>query len=252
MLASGSLSCQSRRQSGSPAAGNAGAAAPPTLKVVARGPLRESDTGGLAVVLLHGWGATGDDLVSLADVLGAPGMRFYFPEAPLAERGGGRAWWHLDEYRAALNFEEEPPPGRPPHPPVLAARQAVQALLRQIKERQRPDRVVLGGFSQGAMLSLDVALTASPAVDAVVALSGLLLPDSLAALRSAETPRFPVFLSHGQHDAVLPFGAGQRAHTLLAGQGHQVTWQPFPGEHEIPPPVLRGAAAFLSRFAPGG
>ena len=66
-----------------------------------------------AVVLLHGWGAAGDDLVALADELVRPGTRFFVPEGPLVEMGGGRAWWHLDDGRPVHAYDDQPP-GRPP------------------------------------------------------------------------------------------------------------------------------------------
>ena len=73
------------------------------LKVARVSSMRDDDRGGSAVVVLHGWGAPGDDLVPLAEALNRPGVRFFVPAAPLPEMGGGRAWWHLD------------PNTRPPH-----------------------------------------------------------------------------------------------------------------------------------------
>ena len=61
------------------------------------GPLRVTALGrgeGPAVLLCHGFGAPGDDLAALARVVDAgPGVRWFFPEAPLALDWGGRAWW---------------------------------------------------------------------------------------------------------------------------------------------------------------
>ena len=73
------------------------------LNVVRVSGMSEDERGGTAVVVLHGWGAEGTDLVPLAEELKRPGVRFFVPAAPLAEIGGGRAWWHLD------------PKTRPPH-----------------------------------------------------------------------------------------------------------------------------------------
>src|SRR5207237_10502414 len=64
--------------------------------------------GGPVAILLHGFGAPGTDLVSLARVLRAPpGTRFVFPEAPLAmppEYAGGRAWWMIDMIRLQVEM----------------------------------------------------------------------------------------------------------------------------------------------------
>src|SRR4051812_23797063 len=86
----------------------------------------EGEGGGTAVVLLHGWGAPGDDLVPLARSFLRPGVRCFVPAAPLPETGGGRAWWHLDaEDRPAHAWEDEGAPTTP-NAAVLSARAAVQ------------------------------------------------------------------------------------------------------------------------------
>jgi phospholipase/carboxylesterase len=242
LLAAGaSLGCQSRRAAPVETAADWGG-----LELVRIGPEREDQAGGTAVVLLHGWGAPGDDLVPLGHELAAPRTRFFVPAAPLPERGGGRAWWHLDAAdRPAQAASDEEPAGHRHHPQVLAVRGAIQQLLRTIVARHNPDRLVLGGFSQGAMLSLDVALAAAPAVDRVFALSGVLLVDSLAALKAPRSVRPPVFMSHGRQDPVLPFVGGQRAKELLERHGYQVTFHPFAGGHGIPPEVVEALRAFL-------
>jgi phospholipase/carboxylesterase len=105
--------------------------------------------------------------------------------------------------------------------------------------------LVLGGFSQGAMLSLDVALAASPAVDRVVALSGVMLADSLAGLRATRMSRPPVFISHGHQDQMLPFRAAEKAKGMLERHGFSVEWHPFEGGHEIPPAVVSDLRTFV-------
>jgi phospholipase/carboxylesterase len=142
-------------------------------------------------------------------------------------------------------YDDQPPVSRQPHHAVLEARTAVQALIRDIRKRHRPDRLVLGGFSQGAMLSIDVALAGEPAVDRVAVLSGVLLQDSVAGLRSPRDPKPAVFVSHGRQDAMLPFEGGERLKDLLARHAFPVTWRPFDGGHEIPSAIVRDLAAFI-------
>ena len=121
------------------------------------------------VVLSHGFGAPGEDLVGLAGELVhvAPALsksvRWVFPAAPLslAELGypGGRAWWHLDLERLVAGrdwstYVLEVPEGLP------KARRMYLALLEELQAGTKVplSRTVLGGFSQGAMLATDVAL----------------------------------------------------------------------------------------------
>jgi phospholipase/carboxylesterase len=167
------------------------------------------------------------------------------PAAPLVEVGGGRAWWHLDpEDRPVHAYDERLRDGHRAHPQVRAAREAVQALLRTIVRRHAPDALVLAGFSQGAMLALDVALASAPPIARVAALSGVLLVDSLAALM-APGPRPEVLLAHGRDDELLPLRGSERARVLLERHGCPVTWRPFDGGHEIPDEVIEELRGFL-------
>ena len=133
------------------------------LNVARVSDMSEDERGGSAVVVLHGWGAPGDDLVPLAEALARPGVRFFVPAGPLPEMGGGRAWWHLDpNARPPHASTDELTRGFQPTPAVIAARAAVQALIATVVDRHAPATVALVGFSQGAMLAIDVALAGAP------------------------------------------------------------------------------------------
>jgi len=173
-------------------------------------------------------------------------VRFFVPAAPLPEIGGGRAWWHLDPHTRPPHAEiDRVAPEFRPSPPVVAARTAVQALIATVVDRYAPAAVALLGFSQGAMLSIDIALAGTPAVARVVAMSGVLLVDSVPALIAPHPAKPRFLLSHGRQDPVVPFASGTRAKELLEAHGFPVTWRPFDGGHEIPPPVLADAERFL-------
>jgi phospholipase/carboxylesterase len=216
------------------------------LDVVKVSTMRDDERGGVAVVVLHGWGAAGDDLVPLARALKRPGARFFVPAAPLPELGGGRAWWHLDpNTRPPHAATDQVAPGFEPNAAVVAARVAVQGLVATIVERHAPASIALMGFSQGAMLSTDVALAGAPAVDRVVAMSGVLLADSVPALIAPRARKPQFFLSHGRQDPVVPFTSGTRAKELLEKHGLPVAWRPFDGGHDIPPALMAEVDRFL-------
>ena len=251
-VTSPALACARRKRASSSA--GAAPSPPPSppppdewggLTVAKVGTMRDDERGGTAVVLLHGWGAAGDDLVGLAHELQHPRSRFFVPAAPLPEVGGGRAWWHFDRGDRPEHAWDDRAPARAPHPALAASRAAVQAVLRTVRQRYAPERLCLAGFSQGAMLSLDVALAADPAVDRVAVLSGILLVDSLPGLRAARPPRPPVFISHGRHDPVLPFAGSERARDMLQRHGFDVSFHPFEGGHEIPGVIIGALAEFL-------
>lgn len=203
------------------------------------------------VVLLHGWGASGDDLVPLSQALAAPGRLFVFPEAPLSTSGGGRAWWHLDlaKIEAARlrgedrDLREEVPSGLP------AVRATALALLSEIATRTNlpMSSIVVGGFSQGAMLAADVILAADPRPRALVVLSGTMVAEAQWRQGMATLPRdYPVFIAHGTDDVVLPFRLAQGLSKTFASFTTNVKWLPFYGGHAIPQEVVQGLSAFLA------
>jgi phospholipase/carboxylesterase len=219
------------------------------LDVVQLSGMRDGERGGRAVVVLHGWGAAGDDLVPLAQAFVRPGARLFVPAGPLPVIGGGRAWWHLDpEVRPPHAQSDQVPAGFRATPEVVAARAAVQGLIATIVDRHASESVSLVGFSQGAMLSLDVALAGAPRLDGVVAMSGLLLADSVPALTAPRATRPRFLLSNGRYDQTVPFAGGNRAREMLEAHGFSVTWRPFEGGHEIPAPLLAEMDRFL--FSP--
>jgi phospholipase/carboxylesterase len=201
--------------------------------------------------LLHGFGAPGDDLVDLGRYLEVPpGSSFVFPAAPLELPGYGdsRAWWMIDmrSFDGPKDRTEEVPEG------LMPARALVTALLEKlIAEGAGP--IVLGGFSQGAMLSLDTALHLSDKTAAHLA--GLLLMSGTPINGREWTPRLeqlrdlPVLMSHGKRDPILSFAASQGLRDRLKSAGAAVEWVEFDGGHEIPPPVLGGAVKVLRAAA---
>jgi phospholipase/carboxylesterase len=216
------------------------------LELAYRAGMTDGDRGGTTVVLLHGWRESGARLVPLARALAARGARACVPAAPLPEPGGGRSWWRLEDGdRPAWAWDDEPPAGYGPHKLVTAARLAVQDLLAAIRDRYAPDTVAVAGFSQGAMLALDVAVRAESNVDRVGAVSGVLLADSLPALRTPAPTRPRILLAHGRHDEDVPIAGGERASSLLERYGHAVDWRPFDGGHGIPPAIVTALADFL-------
>ena len=207
---------------------------------------------GPVVVLLHGFGAPGDDLVPLWEALAAPtGTRFLFPEAPLSVFGGaGRAWWMIDlekieRDRAAgrrRDLSNETPPG------LAEARAKMIACLDDLEKKLSvdPRRLVLGGFSQGAMLSCDVALRTGRSLAGLTLLSGTLLCKTEWTPLMGKRRGLPVLLTHGAADPLLPFSLADQLRGLLSQAGMTVEWVPFKGGHEIPPLVLAKLSRFLT------
>jgi phospholipase/carboxylesterase len=227
-----------------------------TLKAhVTGGTDREGGGKGPVVVLLHGYGAPGTDLVPLWRELAVPhAVRFVFPEAPLELGFGGRAWWPIDMARlqdrsspaAIERLTTEVPPG------IDTARSALLELL-QVLERDfgaLPEQTLIGGFSQGAMLATDVVLRTSRPFGGLAVLSGTLIShDEWSPLMSARRG-LPVLQSHGRADPVLPFQVAEQLRDELVAAGLPVEFIAFNGGHGIPGGVLDGLARLIKRLSP--
>jgi phospholipase/carboxylesterase len=143
-------------------------------------------------------------------------------------------------------------------PPELdAVRDAVLAMLDGLAVDMAlpPERLVLGGFSQGAMLSTELALALAargtpPA--GLLLLSGTVIAEPMWRKQLAATPLtgLPTLIAHGRQDPLLPFGQAEALRDLLTAGGAAVRFVPFDGGHEIPPPVLAAARTFLRETLP--
>ena len=214
------------------------------------------------VVLCHGFGASGADLVGLFEGIldqmpdDSPQSAFLFPEAPidLSDEGmyGARAWWRLNmaqlmQMSATNSFDkmrDAIPDG------IDEAREALCECIQQCKEKKKWPEVplVLGGFSQGAMLTVDTALRGSvgPVVGMLV-FSGALICETLWRSAAQKTPlKVPVVQSHGLIDQVLPISTGRWLHELLGDIGCNVELHEFNGPHTIPSEATKLAARMLS------
>jgi phospholipase/carboxylesterase len=222
--------------------------------VLAGGVDRQGGGDGPMLVLLHGYGAPGEDLVPLArQLVVAPNVRFAFPAAPVALDGSGsaRAWWELDMVelqRAVMLGDYQTLKTRVPAG-LSEARAAVTELL-DVLEREhgaRRDQLILGGFSQGAMLATDVTLRAERPPAALVIMSGsLICRDEWLPLMKARAG-LPVLQSHGRADPVLSYELADELRRELTDAGVPVELIPFSGGHGIPNGVLDALGALIAR-----
>jgi len=111
------------------------------------------------------------------------------------------------------------------------------------------DRFILGGFSQGAMLTTDIALRLSKPPAGLCVLSGALINEAEWKRMAQERGPLTVLQSHGLNDSILPFPMGAALRDLLLEYGADVDFVPFPGDHEIPPEVVQRMAMLLVRLA---
>ena len=187
------------------------------------------------VVLCHGYGANGYDLIGLAPhwLRELPGAAFVAPHAPEPCPGAGYQWFPISRL--------DP---REMHQGVVSAAGLLETFLKGELARLSlaPDRLALVGFSQGTMMALHVGLSGAMRPAAIVGFSGL-LTGSLSQLDRA----VPVLLAHGDADTMIPPEALFFTAAALGAAGLGVQWHLSPGlGHGIDASEIEIAGRFIS------
>lgn len=202
------------------------------------------DPGGPGIVLFHGYGADAADLLPLAQDLAAP-LRptWFFPEGPIDIALGfgytGKAWFPIDF--DALQAGDL----------SALARDLAQATLRAeqlIAELHIPlSKLFLGGFSQGAVLATEAALSAPQSPAGLMILSGSLVHEESWRKKAALHKGLTFFQSHGETDPLLPLAKAQALEALLKHAGWKGHLETFPDGHTIPPAIVHKLYAYLGK-----
>jgi phospholipase/carboxylesterase len=193
------------------------------------------------VILIHGYGSNGADLISLAPLIQPmlPDAAFVAPNAPSALPNMAQAyqWWPIRTFSMA-----ERAAGADAAAPDLDAFLSQELAAAGLSD----DRLLLVGFSQGTMMALHVGLRRPTPLAGIIGISGMLVaPERLVGeVRS----RPPVLLIHGTADDVVPFRSLDLAANGLRSAGVAVETHVSPGVgHSVGPDGLSAAAAFARR-----
>lgn len=192
-----------------------------------------------AVILLHGYGADGSDLISLGQHWGQmlPDALFLAPNAPEPCAGSpfGFQWFPLNVDRIASRIE-----GAKNAAPMI--REFLADLWAQTGIA--PEHTILGGFSQGAMMALHVGTALEQELAGIIAFSGAFVPAD--GFGGEGLARPPVALIHGELDQVVDPDLSRQAATELSASGFEVSLHISPNTaHGIAPDGLDFATSFL-------
>ncbi len=193
-----------------------------------------------ALVLLHGRGADENDLYPLLDLLD-PDRRLLglTPGAPLHLPPGGRHWY-------ALGGIPTPDP-----PTFLATAPRLAAFLDRLPVPM--ERVVLGGFSQGTVMSWAMSLALGrPRPAGVIAMSGFLPRVEGYPLDPGRLAGVPVVVAHGTLDPVIPVEFGVEAAEALTAAGADVELLETPVPHMVDPVWIEPLRALVERVTSPG
>lgn len=222
----------------------------PTLTTVE---IEPADAARSSVIWMHGLGADARDFEPIVPELKLPaalGVRFVFPNAPICPvtiNGGMRmrAWYDV----LSLDLpRQEDAQG------VHASGQALNLLLEREKQRGIPaHRIVLAGFSQGGAMALHTGLRYPERLAGILALSCYIpLVARLHDERQSANQSTPVFITHGDCDAVIPMRYGQQSADLLNSLGYAVEWRDYDMGHEVCWQEIRDIAEWLKRVLESG
>jgi phospholipase/carboxylesterase len=187
-----------------------------------------------AVVLLHGRGASAEDILNLSVPLGLPQVAYVAPQA-----AGSR--WYPQTFLAPREQNE---------PDLSSALQRVREIVTALEEAGLPaERIAIGGFSQGACLSTEFVATYPKRYAAVLAFTGGLIGPAGSDLSHAgDLAGTPVFVANGDADPFSPWQRTLETAEQLRAMGASVEVQQYPGRpHTITGDEMQRAKALLEK-----
>lgn len=187
------------------------------------------------VITLHGRGTSGVDLMPLADEIALPNLRWIFPDAPLPfpDLLGGMMWYGSNAGNSSG---------------IQNSRRLLFDLLNQIIDTDgvSPENIALLGFSQGAVMSLDVGLRYSKKIGALIAMSGFLaMPEKLNQEKSLASMSVPILLAHGTEDEVVSVDGSREAQKILLEEGYAAELEEYEMGHQIVPEEITRIREYL-------
>jgi phospholipase/carboxylesterase len=200
-----------------------------------------------SVIWLHGLGADGNDFVPIVQELSLPplGIRFVFPHAPMrpVTINGGfvmRAWYDIAQQDLAMKEDEQG---------LRLSQKMIEELIAKEKTRGVPlSRIVVAGFSQGGVISLQTGLRQAERLAGVMSLSAYLpLTATIEKERKAANNDVPIFLGHGTADNIVPLPLGIASRDRLLKLGYDVAWHQYPMPHSVCAEELDDISAWLTR-----
>jgi phospholipase/carboxylesterase len=188
------------------------------------------------LVLLHGWGANARDVAGLAPYLNLTGYQMLFPDGPFPHpmAPGGRMWYSFPvnyDFRRPHDFEQQAD--------LQTSRQQLREWLQALPATTGIplENTILGGFSQGGAMTLDIGLQ--------LPLAGMMVLSGYchAPLTKAVSDR-PILIIHGRQDPVVPLEKAQTTQSELTALGMTVTYHEFDMGHELSLPAMEVAGRF--------
>ena len=196
-----------------------------------------------AVVLLHGFGASMRDLVGLAPSIDQSGYLYLFPNAPIRMQIG----------YGMTGFAWTPPGGQPGgEDAATRAEELLAGFFDEAMERHglTEGGMVMGGFSQGGMMTYRYGLRRPEMFAGLVVLSGRVPSPELLADNLPEHREQPIFVAHGTQDTVIEVEAARESRDFLTSQCYSPQYREYNMAHEISQDVITDLVPWLHNVMP--
>ena len=191
------------------------------------------------VYLLHGYLSNMRDLPGLSPSISRDGCLYVSPNAPIKIDMGpsarGFAWWS-ESKDPAIAFD------------------LLSTLVERINCQYRvaAGRSLIGGFSQGAMLTYEFGLPKPDVFAGLFGLSGQVVDEGRLRASLPEGRGQSIFIAHGTEDAMLPIGEGRKSRDFLVGEGYAPEYREYRMAHQVSPQVLADLADWVERTCLSG
>lgn len=188
------------------------------------------------IVMLHGWGANAQNVAFFCSLVELPDVQFLLPDAPFAHpySSTGKMWYDFSDTTFQTDFS-----GRSD---LQTSHKELTEWLNSLEQQTGVplSRTILGGFSQGGAMTLDVGLS--------LPLAGLMILSGYqhGVLNPSEKIP-PILMVHGRQDQVVPVAAARRAKANLDQLKASIDYHEFDMGHEISPLVLKTIYEFVQR-----
>ena len=194
------------------------------------------------IILLHGFGSNMHDLAGLAPSIDPMGYIYLCPNGlfsvPLGQGMKGFAW--------------TPPTGAKTADDVALAEDSISRFVDEIMQRHHtdPGLIILGGFSQGCIMTYQVGLPRPRLFAGLVALSGRVEDIDRIKKRLPLDRSQPLFIAHGTDDPLISIDEGRQSRDFLQTLGYQPAYHEYPMAHEITQGVLDDLVPWIQRTLP--
>lgn len=203
----------------------------------------------VGVIFLHGYGANMHDLFPLWEIWHVDKFNWYFPNGVQTLDFGhyeGRAWFSIDiiEFERAMRENRQRDMSKSIPPELDETLKSLEHFILEVSKRHK--KIILGGFSQGAMCASHLAMKENLKIDGLVLLSGALLAEE----RFPKAAKaIPFYQSHGTKDPILSIEGAKELEKKLHELNFQGKLHVFNGGHEIPPSTVSEVRTFLHQFS---